>query len=60
MCGFGVKYPLMIAQCENEYIAPFILSMARVQFPAVVECFKGISLADHMRCLIHRSDKTKG
>jgi len=37
----------MIAQWENEFISLSFLSLARVQFPATVEYFKGFSLADH-------------
>jgi len=37
----------MMAQWENEWISLSVLPMGRVQFPAVAEYFKGLSLADH-------------
>jgi len=38
----------MMAQWENECISLSVLSIARVQFPAMAEYFKGsFSLADH-------------
>jgi len=45
-----------ITQC----ISPSVLSLARAQFPTVVECFKSFFLSDHMCCLVHRSGKTEG
>jgi len=32
----------------------FFLSVALVQFPAIAEYFKGLSLADYKCCLVHR------
>jgi len=37
----------MMTQWENECISLSVRSVARVQFPAVAEYFKGFSLADH-------------
>lgn len=34
--------------------------MALVQFPAVAEYFKGLTLADCNSCLVHRSGRPKG
>jgi len=64
----------MIAQWENEYISlcllsmalvrncisPPVLFMARIQFPAVAEYFKGLSLDDHTPFHVRRSGNTKG
>ena len=49
---------VMIAQWENECISLSVLSVARVQFLALAEYSKGLSLAYHMCCLEHKSERT--
>jgi len=46
---------VIIVQWENESISLSVLPVARVQFPTMVEYFKGrdFSMADRMRCHIH-------
>ena len=42
---------MIIAQWANECILLSVLSLARVQFPAVAQYLMGLSLADHMHVL---------
>jgi len=44
---------VMIAQLETECISLSVLSDGLVQFTTVAEYLKGLSLDDHMCCLIH-------
>ena len=47
---------VIIAQWDSSLS---VLPVARVQFPTVVEYFKGFSQADHKCCLVHSSGRTK-
>ena len=51
---------VMIAQWDDECILLSVLSVVRVLFAAVVGCFKELTLAEHMCCLVHISGGTNG
>ena len=48
-----------MAKWENEWISLSVLSVARVQFPAVAENFKGFPLADHTHARTHTHTHTR-